>query len=323
MVLGTSKPLSEEGTETRRSLSRPAPQGLEPLHHPRREGHVSRLRSRRPARLALEETKPGRGFALTGMVMAWMVLAIGIVIAVVGTVQAMRSGGAVPTPPPADTQALTRQIEELKIELDRERSEKQDLLQRLAAAQPPPAPPSEAASSVAKSEVSETNVADEGALSEPSPVEPPADIVAAVPAVPPSGPAASASKAPQAQAPATPLPTAMAPSAELLQQEAPAVAEADPSAAASGFGVHLASFADRVMAERGWALLQRNHPAALGDLTARIESTKDDAGNPIYLLVAGPFETRELAAAHCRNIRAQVVFCKPRAFIGDAPTAVQ
>jgi hypothetical protein len=274
----------------------------------------------------LEETNSGRGFALTGMMMAWLVLAIGILIAVVGTVQAMRSAGDVPVPlPPADTQALSRQIEELKIELDRERSEKQDLLQKLANAQPPPEPepqPSEeAASSMAKTELQATDVEGEAEPEAAPPVEPPPEVVAAVPAVP--APAATSSpSASQASAPEPSLPTAMAPSAELMQQGGPAVAEAQSTGAATSFGVHLASFADRVMAERGWTLLQRNHPAALGDLTARIESATDDGGNSIYLLVAGPFETRELAAAHCRNIRTQVVFCKPRAFIGEAPTAV-
>ena len=77
------------------------------------------------------------------------------------------------------------------------------------------------------------------------------------------------------------------------------------------------------MAERGWLLLQRNHPAALGDLTPRIEDAKDDTGKTVFLLLAGPFPTQELAAAHCLSIRSQVVFCKPRPFLGSEPSAVQ
>jgi hypothetical protein len=89
------------------------------------------------------------------------------------------------------------------------------------------------------------------------------------------------------------------------------------AAKTSAYGIHLASFADRTMAERGWLLLQRNHSSALGQLKPRIDEAKDDKGNSIFLLLAGPFDTEELATAHCKKINTQVVFCKPRPFIGS------
>jgi hypothetical protein len=117
----------------------------------------------------------------------------------------------------------------------------------------------------------------------------------------------------------------MAPSAELLLSDVPVSAvpvdTASGASTANGFGIHLASFADRTMAERGWELLQRNHPSALGQLKPRVEEAKDDKGNPVFLLIAGPFDSEEKAAAHCRKINTQVVFCKPRPYIGSEITA--
>ncbi len=78
------------------------------------------------------------------------------------------------------------------------------------------------------------------------------------------------------------------------------------------------------MAERGWLLLQRNHSAALGELKPRVDETKDEHGNPVFVLIAGPFDTETAAAAHCKKISAQVVFCKPRPYNGsEVAAAVQ
>ena len=279
MVQGSSKPLSEDGTEGRQ-WPPPARPAFDPLqHHQRRDGHVSRLRSRRPAQVLIEETKPA-AFGISATVMAWAVLVVGIVIAVVGAVQAMRTAGEEPAAAAAlDTPALSQQIEQLKIDLDRERAEKQDLLQKLAAAQAEAAPAPEAPAVAqapgvpAAAPKSDVTVAAEGEAGD-----------AAAPALPDAGTEASVA-APQPQAPAAQgpapepaLPAPMAPSVELLKPTVPAVADFDTAeaAAASSFGVHLASFADRVMAERGWVLLQRNHPAALGDLSPRIQDAKDE-----------------------------------------------
>jgi hypothetical protein len=329
MVLGSSKPLSDNGTEARRGPLEPVRHALDPLQHPRREGHVSRLRSRRKPRIPIDELKPGRNFGIPATVMAWVVLAVGIGIAVIGAVQAVRTA---PDKPAAaatvETENLSRQIEQLKVELDRERQEKQNLLEKLAAAQ------SQAAAVTASSTEASTPperpavmVPAEESTSSTLPaqtqIQDGGEVVASVPQVQPQ-------PLPQAPAATSPpseqgLPAPMAPSAELLTPAGPAVADAEAAQAGgpASFAVHLASFADRVMAERGWVLLQRNHPAALGDLSPRIEAAEDDAGKPIFLLLAGPFQTRELAAAHCKSIRSQVVFCKPRPFVGDALTAVQ
>ena len=268
----------------------------------------------------VDETKPGRAFGISATVMAWTVLVVGIVIAVVGAVQAMRTAGEEPAPSgrvryagavPAD-----RAVE------DRSRPG--------ARGETGPAPEARGRASRG----------DAGAPAGRRPVAPKSDVTVAAegeagdadaPAPSDAGTETSVA-APEPQAPAPPgpapepaLPAPMAPSVELLKPTVPAVADFDTgeAGAASSFGVHLASFADRVMAERGWVLFQRNHPAALGDLSPRIQDAKDDSGNPIYLLLAGPFQTQELAAAHCKSIRSQVVFCKARAFLGNELTAVQ
>ncbi len=330
MVQGSSKPLSEETTEGRHGPPQPVRHAFDPLQHHRRDGHVSRLRSRRPTRVLIEEMKPGRGFAITAAMMAWAVLLVGIGIAVVGTVQAMRAAGDEPVATGAlEAQSLTRQIEQLKIDLDQERVEKQELLQKLAAVQSGSAQSEPAASPGASVTVQKADVPATAESEVPDDVDPNATVSGTEPSVavnqptaPPPQPTAPAPAAPLTE---TALPAPMAPSAELLKPAVPAVADTDAAeaGAARSFGVHLASFADRVMAERGWALLQRNHPAALGDLTPRIEDAKDEAGNPIFLLLAGPFQTMELAADHCKIIRSQVVFCKPRPFLGNELTAAQ
>ncbi|HEY7749206.1 MAG TPA: SPOR domain-containing protein [Aestuariivirgaceae bacterium] len=228
-------------------------------------------------RIPLDDPKGDGTLGFGTSAFSWLVVIGGVLLAVVGVVQAARGSG--------DEQAgggsvaesvLNQQIDQLKAELDKERAEKTELIDKMAAAEGPaqkPAPSIEANTQTA---------------------------VAAMP-VPQEGPS---------------LPEAMAPSAELMLSGIP-VGSDEPDAKVSSFGIHLASFADRTMAERGWNLLKRNHPGALGKLTPRIDEAKDENGNSVFLLVAGPFESEALAAAHCKKINTQVVFCKPRAFRGS------
>jgi hypothetical protein len=146
----------------------------------------------------------------------------------------------------------------------------------------------------------------------PAPVEPPVEIQSAA-----VQPVSTVDVQPDVQTTSddNTLPPPMAPSAELLNQE---IAGIEPSGQkANTYGIHLATFGDRSMAERGWVLLQRNHPGGLGALKPRIDELKDKTGRPVFLLIAGPFESEAAASSHCQKIGGQVVFCKARAFTGS------
>jgi hypothetical protein len=203
---------------------------------------------------------------------------------------------------------LNKQIAQLKAELDRERAEKTELIETMATAVKSPAPEPQPA---AVQKVTQ-------AVSEESQAVPAQAQVAELQV--PESPAAEPADEEESS-----LPQPMAPSVELMLSDVPVSAvpvdSASGASAAQGFGIHLASFGDRTMAERGWELLQRNHPTALGKLKPRVEEAKDDKGNGVFLLIAGPFESEELAAAHCRKINTQVVFCKPRPYNGSDITA--
>jgi hypothetical protein len=257
------------------------------------------------------------------------VLLAGVLLAIVGVVQAAWMAEVPESEPSVAQEALVKQIEQLKTELDQERAEKSELLAKIEGAEAPAeaaaADPAEETAPPAPSVAAEPAVV-EASSPAPAPAVPEAsDVPAAVPppAEPPPASLQRASAEPPAPATktastteASDLPQAMAPSAELLLNEVP-VEAGPPPADSSSYGIHLASFADRTMAERGWALLQRNHPAALGELKPRVDEAKDEKGKPVFLLIAGPFESEELAAAHCRKITTQVVFCKPRPFSGN------
>jgi hypothetical protein len=232
----------------------------------------------------------------------------GMLLAVAGVVHASwppspEDQGAAAVPSIAQ-EVLDKQIAQLKAELDQERAEKTELLANMAAVAKAPAP-------------------------EPQPPSPAVQkVTQTVPEEGDAGPAQVAElQVPQAPADQarneeeeSSLPQPMAPSVELLLSDVPISAVPVDNASAGApqaFGIHLASFADRTMAERGWELLQRNHSSALGQLKPRIEEAKDDKGNAVFLLIAGPFDTEELAAAHCRKINTQVVFCKPRPYTGS------
>ncbi len=252
-----------------------------------------RLRQQRAPQSALEEElKTSDRFDAGVSTVSWLILLGGMLLAI---------GGAVHASWPSAEQGheatsiaegvLTKQIAQLKAELDKERAEKAELMAGAAALKAPdPAAPSPAPS---------VQTAAQTVISAEAPSQP--------------GPT-------QAGEEDSSLPAPMAPSVELLLSDLPinsVPVESGSPAAAAAYGIHLASFADRTMAERGWQLLQRNHPGALGTLKPRIEEAQDDKGSPVFLLIAGPFNTEELATAHCKKINTQVVFCKPRPFVGS------
>jgi hypothetical protein len=241
-------------------------------------------RQPRPARISFEDPKAESLLGFKTSTISWAVLFGGMLLAVAGVVQASwLSNEQDKTSPSIAEEVLNKQIAQLKAELDEERAEKTELTERIAAVKelsPEPTPAAE-------------------------------QIVTQTASVPGS---ATNSEEPS-------LPEPMAPSVELLLSDLPLnsvpVNSGATGSKTSAYAIHLASFADRTMAERGWQLLQRNHSNALGELKPRIEEAKDDKGNPMFLLLAGPFDTQELAAAHCKKITTQVVFCKPRLFIGS------
>jgi hypothetical protein len=205
----------------------------------------------------------------------------------------------------ANEQSLERQVSDLREELDRERTEKTELLAKVATAT---APLSEVEAQAPPESPPATTI--EVPIQEPAAEVQPA-------AIQPVSTAVEADSQLQVQTTSddNTLPPPMAPSAELLNQQVAAIEPADLKA--STYGIHLATFGDRTMAERGWLLLQRNHPGALGALKPRIDELKDQSGRAVFLLVAGPFESEAAASSHCQKIGAQVVFCKARAFTGS------
>ena len=283
--------------------------------HLRRE--LIRARTRRASRPVAEPDEvPERGYMRASMA-SWAILALGLAVAVGGVVQAaLRGDGEVAS---VSDQSLERQVSDLRVELDKERAENTQLLAKVAStpesvgqfeAQAPLQPEAQAETQVetqietqAETQIEET----------PAPVEPPLEVQSA--AVQPVSTAVDVQPDVQATSDDNTLPPPMAPSAELLNQE---IAGIEPSGQkANTYGIHLATFSDRSMAERGWVLLQRNHPGGLGALKPRIDELKDQTGRPVFLLIAGPFESEAAAASHCQKIGGQVVFCKARAFTGS------
>ena len=252
---------------------------------------TARSRQPQPVRISFDEAKGGAIFGIGTSVMSWVVVLGGILLAVVGVVNASLplSGGRDERPSVAED-VLNKQIVQLKAELDKERAEKTELIDQIAAVKTSPKQP--AAPAVQTAVQTSTAQLQSDAEDDPS------------------------------------LPQPMAPSVELMLSDIP-VSSVPVSSEAAGanppvYGIHLASFADRTMAERGWLLLQRNHSAALGELKPRVDETKDEHGNPVFVLVAGPFDTEAAAASHCKKISAQVVFCKPRPYNGsEVAAAVQ
>ena len=274
----------------------------------------TRVRQQRPHQIPLEEPKTTGPFGSGTSAFSWVILMGGMLLAVGGVVHASWPS---PNDQGASSQSiaqdvLNKQIAQLKAELDKERAEKSELIENISAGANSPAPaPAPEPQSVSPAVQKVTQ-----------PVAEARDVAAQAQVAELEVPQASQDAAEEEE---SSLPQPMAPSVELMLSDVPiSTVPVDTSsgpAAPKAFGIHLASFADRTMAERGWALLQRNHSSALGQLKPRIEETKDNNGNAVYLLVAGPFESEELAAAHCRKINTQVVFCKPRLYNGSEITA--
>ncbi|MGH6873445.1 MAG: SPOR domain-containing protein [Aestuariivirgaceae bacterium] len=301
-----------DGFGDRRALTGPARQALTP--YTKRETGATGAARQRPAKPESISDDPkwdsSRGVRMAKL--ARGVLLGGMLLAVVGVVQAAWMPEEKNLSPSVAQESLGKQIDQLKAELDQERAEKSELLEKLATAESPAEPAA-------------VETPPEPAPLEPAVAEAPALPAAVSPAVAPAqGSIQQASadilapgddRSVEKARPGT-LPQPMAPSAELLLTAVP-VQSGETAGESGAYGIHLASFADRTMAERGWALLQRNHPIALGDLKPRVDEAKDENGKPVFLLIAGPFDKEALAAAHCRKITTQVVFCKPRPFSGS------
>lgn len=96
------------------------------------------------------------------------------------------------------------------------------------------------------------------------------------------------------------------------QTAAPEVTAVSPSDAPSdpaAFMAQLAAFPSREAAESGWSRLKEAHPDVLGRLTARFEPV-DLGGRGVWTRVqAGPFPSRNAAAAVCSGIGAPERWC--------------
>jgi hypothetical protein len=309
----------------RRALTGPARQALTPYKRGESgAGGTTRQRPVNPESVTSEHPKWDTARSVRASKLARGVLMGGMLLAVVGVVQAAWMPEEKNSSPSVAQETLAKQIDQLKAELDQERTEKSELLEKLATA--------ETAAESAPAETAAVDTPPEPSSTEPAVAEAPAistpvqskvqQASAELPAPASEGSSEKAEPSDNLPRPVAPkagignLPQPMAPSAELLLTAVP-VEAGETTAEGGAYGIHLASFADRTMAERGWALLQRNHPAALSELKPRIDEAKDESGKPVFLLIAGPFDTEALAAAHCRKFTTQVVFCKPRPFSGS------
>jgi sporulation related protein len=295
-------PDSNGGRRIQRQLQAPPPQPTRGNRDPE-PAPLPRSRQSRPARIPFEDQKADSTPGFRTSAMSWAILLGGMLLAVAGVVQVSLSSEGETAKPSIAEDVLQKQISQLKAELDKERAERTELTERVAAIKEPAPAPAQTVTRTA------STPRPPAAAQKPPPA--PAQTVMQT---------ASTTQLPAA-AEDPPLPQPMAPSVELLLSDVPLnsipVSSEIAGSQTSDYGIHLASFADRSMAERGWLLLHRNHSAALGQLKPRIDEAKDDKGNSIFLLLAGPFDTEELATAHCKKINTQVVFCKPRPFVGN------
>jgi hypothetical protein len=324
-----SRSAGPDGFSDRRAITGPTRQALTPYKRETGTGGLARQRPANPESTISEDPKWDSSRSTRASRLARGVLMGGMLLAVVGVVQAAWMPEERNLSPSVAQETLAKQIDQLKAELDQERAEKSELLEKLATAEEPAesAPPEPATISTPPEPTDIEPVAENPDV--PAAVSPAAapaqvNLQQASAELPGQASGRSAEKAepgtlPQPVAPSAEpgnLPQPMAPSAELLLTSVP-VEPGETAPAGGAYGIHLASFADRTMAERGWALLRRNHPAALGELKPRVDEAKDESGKPVFLLIAGPFDSEAMAAAHCRKITTQVVFCKPRPFSGS------
>jgi len=324
-----SRSAGPDGFNERRAITGPTRQALTPYKGETGSNGAARQRPASSESIS-ENPKWDSARSVRASKLAKGVLMGGMLLAVAGVVQAAWMPEEKDLSPSVAQETLAKQIDQLKAELDRERAEKSQLLDKLAAAEMPAetTPPDSAAMDIppepTDAEPAAAESPDVPAAAPPAPAPAQVNLQQASAELPAPASDRSAQKTqpgnlPQPVAPAAEsgnLPQPMAPSAELLLTSVP-VESGETAAEGGAYGIHLASFADRTMAERGWALLQRNHPAALSELKPRVDEAKDESGKPVFLLIAGPFESEALAAAHCRKITTQVVFCKPRPFSGS------
>lgn len=89
----------------------------------------------------------------------------------------------------------------------------------------------------------------------------------------------------------------------------PAAPEAPAVSAAGAFMAQLAAYPTRAAAESGWTRLKASHPDVLGRLSARFQAI-DLGGRGVWTRVqAGPFPSRDEAAAVCSGIGAPERWC--------------
>lgn len=86
-------------------------------------------------------------------------------------------------------------------------------------------------------------------------------------------------------------------------------ATAESPAEVGAFMAQLAAFPTREAAESGWARLRRSHPDVLGRLSARFDAVDLGARGVWTRVQAGPFPSRDEAAAVCSGIGAPARWC--------------
>jgi len=94
----------------------------------------------------------------------------------------------------------------------------------------------------------------------------------------------------------------------------PKMLDGQAKPAMSGFqpAVHLASYRQKKVAERGWAELSKRFGSLLGGLVHRVERV--DLGNSkgvFYRLKAGPLPSNNAAKDACRQLKAKRQYCEP------------
>ena len=73
--------------------------------------------------------------------------------------------------------------------------------------------------------------------------------------------------------------------------------------------VHLASYESRKAAVEGWEQLRQVHGDLLGRLNYGIAVVDLGEQGTFYRLLAGPFETKTLAASLCAGLKVRNIFC--------------
>ncbi len=90
---------------------------------------------------------------------------------------------------------------------------------------------------------------------------------------------------------------------------APPVATPEPAAKVPEIVVHLASYVSQQAAVEGWEQLRQVHGDLLGRLSYGIAVVDLGEQGIFYRLLAGPFETKALAASLCAGLKARNIFC--------------